>query len=89
MLVGDPVTFTADTGNIEPDSTQWDLGDGTHFFGVVMFEHAYGASGSYRACLWAVETVCSTLQSSCQWISVSGGGGDPCLTGGPDCPDPR
>lgn len=83
--VNQPVTFTADTSGIDPTSTEWDLGDGFHAFGVVTLDHAYAAPGDYRVCLWAVETRCDTRQSACKWISITGGGGPGCLVGGDDC----
>jgi PKD domain len=73
-VIGEAITFTADTSNINSDTTNWDLGDGTHAFGVSV-THAYSSAATFRACLSANETTCDTVQTACKYISVPGGGG--------------
>jgi PKD repeat protein len=88
-VIGETITFTANTSNINPDTANWDLGDGTHVVAIIV-DHAYAADGAYRACLKANETTCDTVQSTCKWINVvpdgGGGGGGGCLAGGADVP---
>jgi hypothetical protein len=73
-VIGETVTFTADTSNINPDTANWDLGDGTHVLGVSV-DHADGFAATFRACLKANEVVYDTVQTACKYISVADGGG--------------